>query len=148
MLAETLASLREIRAALRGGGMSALADALDRQARIARASQELNDRRAKLRRDMAAVLGVAPQQVTLGMLAARLPGEAGDRLARCRERLNDMATEIDRLNSANAALVGHSLDFLERFFIEITGGDRGAAAYGPTGDTRQPAVRSIIEARG
>lgn len=148
MLAETLESLRRVRAALRGGSIDSLKDALNRQARIAHASSELRERRAKLRREMAAALGVPPHGVTLKMLAARLPGEAGARLASCRDRLNAMATEVDRLNRANAALVGQSLDFLERFFIEITGGDRGGSGYSPAGATREPTLGSIIEARG
>jgi hypothetical protein len=148
MLAETLESLEQVRTALRGGGIDALKDALDRQTRIAHASAELRDRRAKLRRQMSAVLGVAPHVVTIKMLAARLPGEAGARLASCRDRLNEMAARVDRVNRANAALVGQSLDFLERFFIEITGGERDGTGYGPAGDTREPALGSIIEARG
>lgn len=148
MLAETLESLQQVRTALRGGSLDSLKDALDRQARIARASVELRDRRANLRRDMAVVLGVPPRSVTLTMLVAWLPGDAGARLASCRDRLNGMAAEVDRLNRANAALVGQSLDFLERFFIEITGGDRGGAGYSPAGATRAPALGSIIEARG
>lgn len=148
MLAETLDSLRLVRAALRGGSLDSLKDALDRQARLAHASQELRERRARLRREMSAVLGIAPQSVTLKMLAARLPGDAGTRLASCRDRLSAMAAEVDHLNRANAALVGQSLDFLERFFIEITGGDRGGAGYSSAGATRAPALGSIIEARG
>src|SRR5688572_21411620 len=76
MLAETLESLQQVRTALRGSNLDSLKDALDRQARIARASTELRDRRASLRRDMAAVLGVPPRSVNLTMLAAWLPGDA------------------------------------------------------------------------
>jgi hypothetical protein len=148
MLAETLDSLRQIRSALRDGGLDSLKAALDRQARIAHASAELRDRRADLRRAMSAALGVSPREVTLMNLAARLPRDIAAHLTGCRDRLNDMAAEIDRLNRANAALVGQSLEFLERFLTEITDGDPGGAGYSSSGATREPVLGSLIEARG
>jgi hypothetical protein len=148
MLAETLDSLKQVRAALRGGGIDLLREALDRQNRLTRAAAELRERRAHLRRDMSAALGISPREVTLMGLAAQLPADVATRLADCRDRLSDMAAEVDRLNRANAALVGQSLDFLERFLTEITDGDRSGAGYGPTGATRVSALGSIFEARG
>lgn len=148
MLAETLDSLQEVRGALRGGGLEALRRALDRQARIAEASSELRARRAALRREMAGALGIAPRDVTLSRLAARLPADVATHLTGCRDRLNRMAAEVDRLNRANAALVGQSLEFLERFLTEITDGDSVGAGYGASGALRAPAIGSLIEARG
>lgn len=148
MLAETLDSLRQVRAALRGGNLDLLKEALDRQGRIARASGELRDRRTSLRREMSSLLGVAPREVTLRSLAARLPPDVAGHLTTCRERLSNMAAEVDHLNRANAALVGQSLDFLGRFLTEITDGDPGGEGYSANGVSRAPVLGSIIEARG
>ena len=148
MLAETLDSLQEVRGALRGGGLEGLRRALDRQARIAEASGELRERRAGLRREMAGVLGLSPREVTLTRLAARLPADVAAHLTACRDRLGRMAVEVDRVNRANAALVGQSLEFLERFLTEITDGDSVGAGYAASGAIRAPAVGSLIEARG
>jgi len=148
MLAETLDSLRQVRAALCGGSLDSLKTALDRQARIAHASAELRDRRAGLRREMSAVLGIGPQEVTLMTFAARLPRELSACLTGCRDRLSAMAADVDQLNRANAALVGQSLDFLARFLTEITDGDPGGTGYSSRGATREPVLGSLIEARG
>jgi hypothetical protein len=148
MLAETLDSLQEVRTALRGGGLEALRSALDRQAHIAVASSELGTRRAALRREMAGALGIAPGDVTLSRLAARLPADVATHLTACRDRLNRMAAEVDRVNRANAALVGQALEFLERFLTEITDGECLGAGYAASGALRAPTVGSLIEARG
>lgn len=148
MLAETLESLQQIRSALLEGALDALKTALDRQSRLASASAELRQRRARLRREMSLALGISPEEVTLLGLAARLPRDVAVRLTDCRERLRAMTVEVDRLNRANAALVGQSLDFLERFLTEMTDGDRRGAGYSPTGATREAVLGSIFEARG
>lgn len=148
ILAETLDSLRQVRTALREGNLDSLKSALERQGRIAQASAELREGRASLRQEMSTALGIPVQNVTLMVLAARLPGDVADHLASCRARLSNMAAEVDRLNRANAALVGQSLEFLERFFTEITDGDRGGAGYSSRGTARAPLLGSIIEARG
>ncbi len=54
----------------------------------------------------------------------------------------------DSQTNANAALVGQSLEFLERFLTEITDGDSVGAGYAASGAIRAPAVGSLIEARG
>lgn len=148
MLTETLESLRQVRAALLSGDLDSLKIALERQTRIAHASAELRERRAGLRREMSTVLGVPPRDVTLLRFASGLPRDITDHLIGCRERLRTMAAEVDRVNRANAALVGQSLDFLERFLTEITDGDPGGAGYTARGASREPALGSIIEARG
>jgi hypothetical protein len=148
MLSATLDSLRCVRTALMHGDLSALNEALDRQAHTARAANELRLRRAELRRGLAATLGVSPQSVTLQMLAVRFPGEVGQRLEHCRERLGRLATEVDQLNRGNAALVQYSLDFLHRFLVEITGGVTAGARYSFAGVLEEAACGSMIEAKG
>ena len=148
MLGECLESLRQVRAALTQGNFASLNAALAQQGKTSRAADELRERRTKLRRKLASVLGVAPQTVTVQMLAVRLAGDTGERLTACRNRLRIMAAEVDRLNRANAALVSQSLDFLERFFVEITGGEHGGRSYDCSGTSRQSECGSIIEARG
>lgn len=148
LLAETLDSLRQVRAALREGALDALKAALDRQAHIAHASVELRERRAAMRREVSEVLGLAERDVTLASLADHLPRELALHVRACRDRLSEMAGEVDRLNRANAALVGQSLEFLERFLLEMTAGDNTGARYSGNGAACEPHMGSLIEARG
>lgn len=148
LLAETVESLRQIRAALREGALDALKAALDRQARIANASVELRERRTSLRREVSTVLGLSARDVTLTSLAEYLPREVAAHMLACRDRLTGMAAEVDRLNSANAALVGQSLEFLERFLLEMTAGNQAGCRYSGNGTACEPLMGSLIEARG
>jgi hypothetical protein len=148
MLGATIESLRELRAALVGGDLAALGQALERQGHTARAAEELRVTRERLRCDAAAALGMHPASVTLERVAARLPREAAVRLTACRQRLIRMASEVDELNRGNAALVRHSMDFLHRLLVEITGGEPNATRYGPTGVRGTSVCGSLIEARG
>jgi hypothetical protein len=148
MLGATLESLGQVRAALTHGDLPALNRALESQAHTARAADELRQRRAALRRELAAALGVPPQTVTVEMMAKRLPADAADRLLRYRDRLRSMAADVDRLNRANASLVSQSLDFLQRFLLEITGGGQSGKSYTCCGMPREAECGSMIEARG
>jgi hypothetical protein len=148
LLTETVSSLREVRSALLGGDLAALGAALERQSQWAHRAGDLQVRRAALRTNLAAVLGVEPALVTVSMLAGRLPADAGARLASCRQRLTQMATEVDQLNRANVALLHHSLEFLHRFLVEITGGQSHGPSYTAAGTLREATCGSLIEARG
>lgn len=148
MLKETQESLREVRDALVQGDLGRLAGSLERQAHTARAAAELRLAREKFRQQVAETLRVSAEQVTFGWLAEHLPGEAGQRIARCRERLCRLAIEVDQLNRSNASLILHSLDFLNQLLLEITGGDKGSNRYGATGGRDIGQCGSLIKAQG
>src|SRR5262245_49263937 len=86
MLSATLESLRQIREALLGRDLAALQRAVDVQAHTERAARELRVRRAELRAHLGTRLNLNPQTVTLREVAARLPGEHGMKIRRCRDR--------------------------------------------------------------
>jgi len=148
MLGESLESLRQVRAALAEGDLSSLAAALDRQGHAVRAADELRRRRAELRQSLARAFRLPLASVTLHTLATVFPGDAADRLRRCRERLMAMAGEVDRLNRGNALLVRQFLDFLQRFFVAITGGSQTGGCYNTAGKLEQAECGSMIEMRG
>jgi hypothetical protein len=147
MLGATLDSLRQVRAALLGGDLTALERALDCQVHTARAAGELKMRRVELRKQLGSGLGLDPQSVTLQEVAARVPTDHGQRLARCRERLHQMAAEVDRLNRGNAALVQHSVDFLHQFLVSVTGGEPVGDRYRPSGQIERATCGSLFEGR-
>ena len=148
MLGATIDSLRDVRRALIGGDLKGLNDALGRQGHTARAAEELRIGRERLRTDLAAALRMPAAHVTVERVAAHLPPESALRLTRYRERLIRMAFEVDELNRGNAALIRHSMDFLHRLLVEITGGERSGTRYGPGGTRQEPLCGSLVEARG
>jgi len=147
MLSATLDSLQRVRAALLGRDLAALERAVELQAHTERAAQELLVRRAELRVQLGTRLKLNPQTITLKEVAMRLPGEQGLKIARCRDRLHRMAAEIGRLNRGNAALVQHSMDFLHKFLVSVTGGDAVGDRYGSSGGIERATCGSLFEGR-
>jgi hypothetical protein len=147
MLGATLDSLQQVRTALLGGDLSALEQALQSHASTARAADELRLRRGQLRSQLGAALGIEPRKVTLQEVAARLPLQDGQRLMRCRDRLKQMAAQVERLNRGNAALVQHSMEFLHQFLVSVTGGDAVGDRYHASGRVEKPACGSVFEGR-
>jgi hypothetical protein len=147
MLGATLDSLKQVRAALVGGDLSALQRAVEYQGHTARAANELKMRRAQLRSQLGAGLGLDPRAVTLQEVSSKLPLANADRIARCRERLHQMAAEVDRLNRGNAALVQYSMDFLHQFLISLTGVDPVGDRYRPSGQIERETCGSVFEGR-
>lgn len=146
-LLNTLASLRQVRAALRHGDGATLNAALADQANAARSAEERGTQRRDLCQEWAAALCIAPASITLTLLADHLSEEASSQLTHFRDRLTQLATEVDEFNRGNAVLVSHCLDFLQQLLVETAGiGD--SPRYGPSGTQLAAACGSLIEARG
>jgi hypothetical protein len=145
-LGATRDAVGAIRDALLGKNQDALAAALERHEEAARRGEELNLRRDAFRRDVARKLGVPHESVTLDLLADRFPDMAGA-IAQSQARLRQLAAEVERLNHSNAALLSYCLDFLQRFFDQLTGTPR-VRRYGPSGALTASSIDSLINARG
>lgn len=151
LLEATLSALQRIRVALLAGDLEVLAETQRQHEELVRAGNVLRQERARFRQEAAQLLGgtsSAGESVTLQTLAARLPGEAGEQLAQGRERLRRLAREVEHLNGSNVSLIYYCLDFLDRFFMEITGREPSGGRYGPSGTHQEAACGSILEARG
>ena len=146
-LRDVLDSLRAVRAALLGNDREALDGALRRHEETLRGGEELDRARSGFRREAAGPLGLAPSEISLTALAARLPEAARRDLAARQETLRRAAAEADHLNRSNAALLHTCLDFLRRFFADLTGRPADGR-YGPSGPLRDTPSGSLIDARG
>jgi hypothetical protein len=146
-LGAALALLNDVRAALLGRDHAALAGALARHRATAGGAEETTRRRADFQRQAADFLGVPPASVTLDLLAARLPADAAGHVADARARLRQLAADVERLNASNASLLYYCLDFLRRFFDQLTGRPRDGR-YGPAGTPAAAPAASLIDARG
>jgi hypothetical protein len=148
LLDGTLQVCRQMRAALVRGDAPALTEALAQQDQAARAGQEFHERRVRLRDELAAALRTPAESVTLRMFVAHLPGETGQRLARAREHVHRLATDVDRLNRGNALVVHSSLNCLQQLLVSLTGGGQTGECYGPAGKHQEIGCGSLIELRG
>src|SRR6266849_4488796 len=133
LLSETRECLRRVRDALLQDDGAAVREALTRQNYLAQTSEEIWAQRGRFCQSVAAALDIPLNGVTLQLLAARVPGELGERLAACRLRVRRLAKEVDELNRGNAALIGYSLQFVHQLLVALTGGEAMGERYGPIG---------------
>jgi hypothetical protein len=147
VLTATLTALEENQRALRGGSLEALAAAAAQQAEATRSAEEMKAQRRHFRAQAAALLQVPPEDVTLSALAAHLPPHLAAQLWQSRQRLRQLAGAVDKLNTANAGLLYYCLDFLHRFFRELTG-RRATGRYGPGGKPEAAGCGPLLDFRG
>lgn len=136
-----------MRAALLSHDQGALDEALTLHQGTVRRGEELRQQRDRFRQEIAHLLGIPAHEVTLSLLRAHLPEEASAAVAAAQARLQEQSAEVERLNRANAALMRSCLDFLQRFFGDLTGRP-AEGRYGPGGVLRETPSGSLIDARG
>lgn len=146
LLAELLATLRQVRDAFLQRDLTILPTLRDRQENLARTSEEITQARDQLRESLAPLLGISAAEVTLRAAAASLQSEARERLLSRHARLTEMVRESDQLSRHNAALLGYARGFLDCLFARLTGGG-GAERYDPRGERRALSHGSFLEAR-
>jgi hypothetical protein len=148
VLRSALATLGAVRAAALAGDRATLDALYGRQEEIARQTAHLGHERQALRARIGALLHIPIAEATLALLAARVGGAAGDDLLSAGQRTRRLATDVDRLNNSNAALLGYCLGFARRVLRDLTGGGTPAESYGPDGTAMESPCGSLLSARG
>jgi flagellar biosynthesis/type III secretory pathway chaperone len=138
--------LRQVHAAVVEGQREKMAELLERQVAIARALDRVRQQRERFCQQAAAVLGTEAHPVTLRKLADQMPAILRERLLQRRQHLHRLAGEVERLGRDVALLSHYFLEFLQRFFMALTGGHSGR--YGREGIRQQPACGSFLRAQG
>jgi hypothetical protein len=141
-----LNELRQTRADLMSRDHHRLQAALQRQQSLPEARRQLDEERAAFRRHAATALRLDPGTLTLQRLAELLAEPQRAQLAAACVRLQKLVVEANRLNQNNAALLYYCLEFLNRFFADLTGG--GSASYTQAGRQSSAAAGKLLEARG
>ena len=148
VLAATQDMLARLRVAVLAGEPRKLAEALHAQEPTARALIGIRQQRQQLCQEAAALMKVPADTISLSKLAGCCPPGLAKRLLDKRAPLRARAAEVDRL-TRDIALLSHSfLDFLQRFFVEITGNGNCSGRYGPAGVRREPACGALLQAQG
>lgn len=141
-------ALEKVRGAIARGGPKDLAEALQHQAGVFQAGTVVRDGRQALRQSLATALALPVEECTLQLLTAQLPPDEAEQMSQTRQRLRQLAAEVDRLNHGIAVVSHYQLDFLQHLFGEITGAGQHGGCYGPEGQRRDPVCGSLIELRG
>ena len=140
-----LVAVREIRQALFTRDGERLSQALQAEADSFQMGEAMFQRRAALRQDMAALLEVAPDDVTLSRLDGCVSAESRGQLASCRQRLQAMSDELLRLNRQNTAMIRQTLNLTERIVGALTGSGPHFASYNATGQNEPAHVGSVLQ---
>jgi hypothetical protein len=147
MLAASLQALRELRRQLLRGDLDGLQQALAQQQQAAGSAADLVRRRQLLRQRLAAQLGLPLERTTLRTLAEQATGTLRARLLQARQRLLDMAGEIERLSRGNQALVQQSLDLLQKLLGSLSSQTPGSPRYTATGQIEPGSCGHFFQAR-
>ncbi len=147
-LRATLGTLAAVRAAVLAADAPRLQALRGEEEALARRTQALREEREALRARIAGELGIPPADATLEPLAARVGGEAGERLLGAGLRVRELATRVDALNRSNAAVLRHCLGFTRRALRALTGGGTPPESYDPDGMPTESPCASLLSARG
>jgi hypothetical protein len=144
----TLDTLRVVRAAALAGDVPRLEALHDRQEEAARLTRQLGADRERLRAQIASRLRVSVAEATLERLAAHIGGSSAEILRATASRVRELASHVDRLNLANATVLGYCLGFTRRVLRDLTGGGTPAESYGPDGTVTESPCGPLLSAKG
>jgi len=148
-LAGALTALQQARRALVQADPYGLTNALDRQSEQVQASEAMQRQRQQFRQEIAALLDVPVEALTLSVLASRLPAEARQPVAAYQTRLRQLAAAVEEMGRGNAAILRSCLKFLQQVLAGLTGGAPGGGhRYGPAGLHQELGCGSLVSARG
>ena len=144
-LAAMLGAVRDVHQALMHLDDEALQRSLAAEARELSSSVAIQQRRQKLQTELAEVLHVAPQEITLRRLANLTTGSVRESLDGAWRSLTEMATEVDRLNRQNAAMIGQSLSIVRGVIERITGMAAVGESYDASGGRAESHVGPLVQ---
>jgi hypothetical protein len=146
-LEATLDHLRRVRGALTSTQPDRLAAAVQNAQSAAGAFRGMEAERNRFREQAGALLGMAPHAVTLGKAIDSLPSDLAKPLRELRQRLREMASEMDRVNQANALISWWRLDFLHQVFAGLPG-VMSSGRYSQRGKLQTPTCVPLWQTRG
>lgn len=147
-LAQMLEALREIRAALLKNDLNAFTSALEKQAKAAQFTEELQQQRRPVIVELATAHGLDGQSITLRELGEAIAGNAGQWIHRCRERMLKAANEVQLLNRHNARMVHQSVEITRLVMAQLTSEDATGTGYNASGSRQDTVGGSMFELGG
>lgn len=143
-LIAVLDAVRELHQSLRQLDGAALQQALQHESAALMEAEQIQQRRQKLRFDAATELGLPPQEFTLGLLARKSSGELQQSVVASRQKLSEMAAEMDRLNRQNHAMAQQSTSIIRGIVSQLTGTAGHGESYTAGGVRDEAHVGSLV----
>lgn len=140
-----LNAVRDVHNALKDLDDDALYRSLDVEARELSLSAEMQERRHRLQRELAQLLMVQPQEVTLRRLVQLTTGTARASIEHVWRRLVEMAAEVERLNRQNAAMIAQSLSIARGVLGRLTGSAITNESYNAGGGRAETHTGPVIQ---
>ncbi|HLJ96553.1 MAG TPA: hypothetical protein VKU02_25490 [Gemmataceae bacterium] len=147
LLQANLEGLREVWAALQRNDPQTLQTVLERQVEQERHRNETQHERNHFRRQTARLLGMAPEDVHLGLVIRNVRWESAKDLEQRLHCLRQKTREAETLRDQVSSLTCHCLSFLNRFLLDLTGSVDGGC-YSPSGVRPETASGVLFEMRG
>ncbi|MFO1042533.1 MAG: flagellar export chaperone FlgN [Planctomycetaceae bacterium] len=147
-LIAVLEAVRELHRSLRQLDGAALQQALQYELAALMEARQMQERRQKLRFDAANELGLSPHEFTLGMLAKKSSGELQQSVVASRQKLSEMAAEMDRLNRQNHAMADQSTAIIRGIVSHLTGTAGQGESYTAGGVRDEAHVGSLVNYGG
>jgi len=147
-LAEAKGTLVRMRASLLTSAPAGLAEVLQQEEACGRRGQAMGQQRRRFRRAVADRLGWRPEEVTLKKLVELVPADDRVLLMQARERIHTQVRELQQLTQANGVLILYFLDFVQRFFLELTGAGNNGERYSARGARQPAACGSLLQLQG
>jgi len=143
-LSVLLLAVGEIRQALFTRDGERLTEALHAEADSYQLGEAMRERRTLFRQEMATLLQIDPEEITLSRIDSCVPIELRDEVAASRHRLQEMSDELLRLNRQNAAMIQQTLQLTERIVSQLTGGGPHFTSYNANGRNEPARVGSVL----
>lgn len=140
-----IVSVGEVRDALITRDGERLTAALQAEAECLQLGDTMRTKRANFRKELAASLNVAVEQITLSQLSLWVSSECRAELAHFRDRLTEMSAELSRLNRQNAAMIRQSLDLTQRIIGQLTGTGPHFASYNAAGRSENSQTGPVLQ---
>ena len=144
-LAAMLAAVRGVHDALRQLDDEALGQSLEAESRELSSSLALQQRRHDLQDQLASMLDLVPEEVTLRRLIAATSGSLRDAIERGWRSLTEMGAEMERLNRQNAAMIGQSMAIARGVVERLTGVRAVGESYNADGARTETHVGPLIQ---
>ena len=144
-LAAMLGAVRSVHQALRHLDDDRLREALESEAQIIAAAGALQQQRGAVREELAAALGVAQQEATLGRVVAATTGALRDSVDRFRKSLAEMSVELEKLNRQNGAMIRQSLALARGIIGRLTGQRAVGDSYDAGGNREEAHVGPMVQ---
>ena len=147
LLGLAIEKANEVFAALRRGDLKGVNGLGAEQEQLANELRAASAARLGATAGLVSDLNISAAPVTLAVLADHLPEPEREAVRAARERLRALTSELTRIQTRNANLLGHLRSFFRDVFADVTADD-GPLRYGPTGQWLPTAPAPPLLRRG